>query len=133
MEVVAVLGEKIAALRRKRKMRQEDLARLLGVSRQAISNYEKGERYPDPQMLSRLAKTFNVSSDYLLDLTDNPNPYPQVCEESCTYLKKKFPLASATTCEKDEILNQLYCLFKKLNKEDLACLLHLIKRLTGLE
>ena len=36
-----MLGEKIAALRRERKMRQEDLAKMLGVSRQAISNYEK--------------------------------------------------------------------------------------------
>jgi len=129
-----VLGEKIAALRRERKMRQEDLAGLLGVSRQAISNYEKGERHPDPQMLSRLARLFNVSADYLLDLTDNPNPYPQVCEESCAYLKKQLPPASVATSDVNEkTLNQLFSLLKKLDKEDLCCLLHLIKRLTGSE
>lgn len=129
-----MLGEKIAALRRERKMRQEDLAGLLGVSRQAISNYEKGERHPDPQMLSRLAKLFNVSSDYLLDLTDNPSPYPQVCEEPCAYLQKRLsPVLAATGNVNEKTLNQLSSLLKKLNKEDLSCLLHLIKRLAGSE
>lgn len=129
-----MLGEKIAALRRERKMRQEDLAKMLGVSRQAISNYEKGERHPDPQMLSRLARLFNVSSDYLLDLTDNPIPYPQVCEESCAYLQKRLPPAAVATGDVNEkTLNQLSVLLKKLDKEDLSCLLHLIKRLAGLE
>ncbi|NLY88470.1 MAG: helix-turn-helix transcriptional regulator [Firmicutes bacterium] len=129
-----MLGEKIAALRREKKMRQEDLAGLLGVSRQAISNYEKGERHPDPQMLRRLAKIFNVSSDYLLDLTDNPSPYRQVCEEPCFYLEQKLPLPLVVAHDPhDKTLKQLYCLLKKLSKEDRACLLHLIKRLIGLE
>lgn len=129
-----MLGEKIAALRREKKMRQEDLARLLGVSRQTISNYEKGERHPDPQMLSRLAKLFSVSSDYLLDLTDNPKPHWQVCEEPCAFLERKTLLPPADAREKNEkTLNQLCCLLKKLEKEDLKSLLHLVKRLTGLE
>jgi len=129
-----LLGKKIAVLRKGKKMRQEDLANLLGVSRQAISNYEKGERYPDPQMLSRMARLFKVSSDYLLDLTDDPKPHWQVCEEPCVFMEKKPQQPAAGAREVNEkTLSQLCCLLKKLDKEDLDCLLHLVKRLTRLE
>jgi len=129
-----LLGEKIATLRREKNLRQEDLAKLLGVSRQTISNYEKGERHPDPQMLSRLARFFNVSSDYLLDLTDDPTPNRPVCEGPSAHLGRGLSTPSDNTGDTHyEATNQLYILLKKLDKEDLFCLLHLIKRLAGLK
>lgn len=45
----------------------------LGVSQQTISKYENGINEPDLSTLKKIAIFFNVSTDYLLDLTDLPN------------------------------------------------------------
>ena len=44
----------------------------LGLSQNSISRYETGEREADYATLILLANYFNVSIDYLLELTDNP-------------------------------------------------------------
>jgi len=62
MEFHRVLKEK----RKEFGLTQEELAEKLQVSRSAISNWEIGRNYPDIQTLISLAKTFNVSLDYLL-------------------------------------------------------------------
>nr|WP_216696368.1 helix-turn-helix transcriptional regulator [Enterococcus innesii] len=63
MEFHRVLKEK----RKEFGLTQEELAEKLQVSRSAISNWEIGRNYPDIQTLIFLAKTFNVSLDYLLN------------------------------------------------------------------
>ena len=66
-EVIAMsLKEKIKQLRIQRKLSQEDLAPLIGVSRQAISKWELGESVPDTENVVQLSKIFNVTTDYLL-------------------------------------------------------------------
>ena len=45
---------------------QEDIARYVGVSRAAVSKWEKGQSYPDISILPKLAAYFNVSIDDLL-------------------------------------------------------------------
>ena len=62
------LGERIQALRRDRGMSQEDLAEALGVSRQAVSKWEKSLSYPDTGNLLSLAELFGVSADELAGL-----------------------------------------------------------------
>lgn len=54
-------------------MTQEGLAAKLGISRSALSHYEKNRREPDYATLSMLADLFNVSTDYLLGRTDEPD------------------------------------------------------------
>lgn len=54
-------------LRKSRGLTQEDLAKIIGVSRGAIANYEKGIREPSFEMLEKLADYFNVSMSELLD------------------------------------------------------------------
>ena len=61
-----MLGERIAELRKERKISQEDLADILCTSRQAVSKWERGESDPDIDRLKDLATYFNVSIDYLL-------------------------------------------------------------------
>ncbi len=48
---------------------QEDFCIELGISQGALSNYRNGLRFPDGNVLYKMAKKFNVSSDYLLGLT----------------------------------------------------------------
>ena len=62
-----MLSEKIATLRKSKKLSQEELADILFTSRQAVSKWERGESYPDIDRLKDLAIYFNVSIDYLLD------------------------------------------------------------------
>ena len=50
---------------------QQAIADEIGVSRATIGYYMNGDRSPDIEILSRIAKYFNVTSDYLLGLSDN--------------------------------------------------------------
>ena len=64
-------GEKLYQLRNERGIYQKQLAEFLGVSIGTISNYENGVHYPDLETLCRFAEYFQVTTDYLLDLTRN--------------------------------------------------------------
>lgn len=60
------LNEKIFDLRKKAGLSQEALAEKLGVSRQAVSKWETGESVPELAKLVLIAKTFGVTTDWLL-------------------------------------------------------------------
>ena len=47
-----------------------------GIDHSLLSKYERGERMPTVENLMLLAKLYNTSLDYLMDLTDKVNPYP---------------------------------------------------------
>lgn len=59
------LGEKIHELRKTNKMSQEQVAELLGVSRQAVSKWETCQSRPNTENLICLAEIFNVSVEEL--------------------------------------------------------------------
>ena len=66
------LGEKIAKQRKENNYTQEQLADILGVSRQSVSKWESDIAYPETDKLIKLGKLFDCSMDYLLneDCTD---------------------------------------------------------------
>lgn len=66
------LGSRIAELRRKKNMTQEDLANALGVTPQAVSKWENDLSCPDIALLPQLARLFDVTTDELLGNTDHP-------------------------------------------------------------
>ena len=61
------MGDKLRALRRGKKLTQEQLAEYLHISSQAVSKWETGASCPDLDMLLRLAAFYQVSTDELLD------------------------------------------------------------------
>lgn len=63
-------GEKIQKLRKEAGLSQEELSYQLGVSRQAISKWERDNGYPETEKIVRISKLFNVSLDYLLNEED---------------------------------------------------------------
>ena len=67
-----MLGPRIAALRRSKKISQGELAKRLQVSPSAVGMYEQGRREPSAELLVRLARVLEVSVDYLL--TGQPLP-----------------------------------------------------------
>ena len=62
------LGNRLAELRKEHGYSQEELADKLGVSRQAISKWERGEASPDTDNLIELSRIYGVSLDELLGL-----------------------------------------------------------------
>lgn len=60
-------GEKIQTLRKKAGLSQEELADQLGVSRQAVSKWERDSGYPETEKILRMARLFQVTVDYLLN------------------------------------------------------------------
>ena len=60
------LGKRLAALRREKGMKQDELSEILGVSPQAISKWENDQTCPDISLLPTIAKTFGISVDELL-------------------------------------------------------------------
>ncbi len=65
-----MLGDQIRLLRQAQGMKQEQLGKKLGVSKQSVSNWENGNIMPSIELLVRLADCFGVSTDYLLGRTD---------------------------------------------------------------
>ena len=61
-----ILADKITEERKKNGWSQEELADMLGVSRQAVSKWESANSVPDLQRIIQLAEVFSVSTDYLL-------------------------------------------------------------------
>src|SRR5690554_80976 len=66
------ITNKLVKLRKKHNLSQEELANKLGLSRQAISKWERAESSPDTDNLITLAKLYNISLDELL-LTNDDN------------------------------------------------------------
>ena len=66
------LGEKLSKLRKEYNYTQEQLADILGVSRQSISKWESDIAYPETDKLIKMGKLFECSMDYLLneDITE---------------------------------------------------------------
>lgn len=62
-----MLGRNLKALRKKNNLTQEDLANSLAVSRQAVCMWERGERVPKVSVLTKIAKTFEVSLDSMIN------------------------------------------------------------------
>ena len=59
-------SENLQVIRKNNQLTQEELAELLGVSRQAVSKWELGEGYPEVEKLLILSKKLNVSLDSLM-------------------------------------------------------------------
>lgn len=81
------LNEKIFYCRKKAGLSQEALAEELGVSRQAVSKWETGDAVPEISKLLSLAKTFDVTTDWLLseEEPEEPNYNTNYYQESVTW------------------------------------------------
>ncbi|KZD36517.1 XRE family transcriptional regulator [Bacillus wiedmannii] len=67
-----MIGEKIKELRKNNKITQEQLGNAIGVSKMAISYFEKGKKSPGRESLEKIADYFNVTTDYLLGRSEDP-------------------------------------------------------------
>ena len=67
--------KRIRDLREDKDLSQTQVAKEINVSQRTYSYYENGERTIPPEILVALAKFYNVSADYILEISDNPHLY----------------------------------------------------------
>lgn len=69
--MIAKFSTRLRELRLNKGLRQEQVAKLIGVNKNAISTYENDTRQPSFEILVRLANLYRVSTDYLLGQTSS--------------------------------------------------------------
>ena len=96
------LGEKIKLLRKRRNLRQDDLATVLGISRGQISNLEKGRRNLSLKQLEKLCEYFQIDMSYFLmsETTDS-------CIELIDKTKLLFESKELTNGQKDDLFTSI--------------------------
>ena len=67
---MATFAQRLKELRKDSNLTQKQLAAGLGVGQSTIANYEQSIRFPDEEMLHRVADYFSISLDFLLGRTD---------------------------------------------------------------
>ena len=69
---------KLRDIKEDRDLLQSDIAKILNISQSQYSLYENGLRAIPLEKLITLSKYYNVSTDYLLGLTNERKPYPRI-------------------------------------------------------
>jgi len=89
-----LIGKIIKKLRLERNLTQEEVANHLGISFQSISKWERGDGYPDIEMLPSLANYFEISVDDLIGMKEisKPKKYDEINELWADNNKKGFHL-----------------------------------------
>lgn len=92
------LGEKVKLLRKRRNLKQEDLANLLNLSRAQISNLEKGKRNFSLNQLEKICEFFNVEMSYFImaETTDS-------CMDLIEKAKSLFESKKLTNIQKEDL------------------------------
>lgn len=103
-----IIGNRIKEERLKRKLTQEELGKLIGVSKVAISHYERGEEQPKMEKLVKLSEVLNLTPNYILG-----NDVDVVLEDEVTYCFK----ISKSELEVIKQLRNHQKLYKKICEE----------------
>lgn len=70
--ILLIVGDRLRDLRKSRAYSRRELAELLQIGEANIQRYESGESDATSEIVVKIAKYFNVSTDYLLGLSDTP-------------------------------------------------------------
>lgn len=89
-----IFADKLIQLRKKSGWSQEELAELMGVSRQSVSKWEGAQSIPDLDKMIRLSELFGVSTDYLLKDNLGEPEYVDAKEED--YSVRRVSMEEAT-------------------------------------
>ena len=97
---MSTFGDRLKSLRLNEDLTQEELGKIIGKSKNNVSQYETNKRQTDDETKLLLAKHFDVSVDYLLGNIDEPTP-PSIISK-----------------DNGEVANDLNILLEKLNNEE---------------
>ena len=95
------IGENMARLRHERKIRQEELADFVGVTKASVSKWENGQTMPDITILPQLAAFFDISIDELVGYD------PQLSKEQIQKIYQELA-AKFAECSFREVMEESY-------------------------
>lgn len=73
---------RLQSIREDKDISQREIAEYLHIKQNTYSQYETGKRQIPIEVLIAVAEFFGTSTDYILELTDCPNPYPRSKKQS---------------------------------------------------
>ena len=94
-----MLSEQLKIIRKANKFTQQGLADAIGIERSTYASYETGRNKPDAVLLSKIAKVFDVSSDFILEIDTT---VPLNVEDISVQYKKKSSNKLVSTLSKEE-------------------------------
>jgi len=71
---MTIFSARLKELRRKHQMSMLELGLRIGTAKSTVAGYESGAREPALATVAEISRIFNVTSDYLLGVTDVPAP-----------------------------------------------------------
>lgn len=124
-----VMGQRIHAKREEYGLSREELAEMLGVSRQTIYQWEAGKvKNIDRDYISRMAKMWNCDPDWLMHMEDSPKvtvTYKTPGREPVTAIVNKEPIMGP-----ESLRAQLYKVAVNVRPENLGAAIEILKSLT---
>lgn len=75
MDMEKIFRDRLRNLRAEKRLSQQKVADGIGMTKAGYQNYESGRQTPNFSMLPRLADFYDVSTDYLLGRSDNPQRF----------------------------------------------------------
>jgi transcriptional regulator with XRE-family HTH domain len=110
-------GKKMAALRKERKMTQDELAKLLNTSISVVGRYERDEMTPSVEVAKNIATFLNTTVGYLLGETDNADLF-----KDPAMLNRLTELENMEAHDKSHILHVLDGFIKSVKFKNIAAL-----------
>jgi len=111
---MSIFSERISLLLSQKKLSQKELSIKAGVTESAMSYYVKGERVPRGEVLSRIAKALNCSTDYLLG--NSENSYADDDDKALKYIQRNLGKLNTNQLKKAE--NLLKAVFDDLFEDE---------------
>ena len=142
------VGKKIAKLRKSHNMTQPELADKMGISFQAVSNWERGNSMPDIAKLPELAELFHTTVDKLLGekselvesaargelekyLEDNPISSEELC--NAAPILKPDQMTVILESQKEIDISELNCILPFLNEDTVDKISLMLYQRSGLD
>jgi transcriptional regulator with XRE-family HTH domain len=102
---MSILGNRLKQLQLERRILKKDIANALGISTVGYYRYETGQHTPPTEMIVNISRFFNVSTDFLLGLSNDPTIHDPVIDEESAALEQ----AIYTNERIDLPMDQKYC------------------------
>ncbi|AXR60306.1 helix-turn-helix domain-containing protein [Leptospira mayottensis] len=103
-------GDKVKKLRKEKDWSQDEFAAKIGVHGRHIGKYENGSTMPNSETVIKMAKVFEVSTDYLLLEEGNANPASKIRDQA---LLKEFEIVDQMSEKDREVIKSLIDAFIK--------------------
>lgn len=81
-----MFAKRLKQLRKKRKLTMQEVADYVGVAKSTYAGYESGYRQPTIESIQTISRVLRTSADYLLGLTDYPEPPADLNHNAKEYL-----------------------------------------------